>query len=98
MRTWALPDGEVAIQVGADESGKGGVLLVAPKGTDVATYVEQPYVRRLQSLAAAITPKPGELLQANVRHEAWCPTLIGVGLCSCEPDVALRVVRNGGAA
>jgi len=94
MQTWTLPGGQLVVQLGGDSDGKGGVVLVVPKGTDLNRYVEQPYVKRLQSLSEAVKPKPGELLQADVKHEAWCPVLVGAGLCRCEARVQLRVLRG----
>jgi len=96
VKTWTLPSGQLVVQLGGDSDGKGGVVLVVPKGTDLERYIAQSYVKRLKALADAVKPKPGELLQADVKHEAWCPVLVGAGLCRCEPRVQLRVIRGGG--
>ncbi len=78
----------------------GKVLLLAPRWAvedpvALQRYLAQPYIRRLHALGAAVEQRPGELLQADVHHEAWCPVLANAGLCVCEADVALRVVRGG---
>jgi len=55
-------------------------------------YLDQPYVTRLRALYNACSPKPGEIYMADVRHDPGCPALSG-GMCNCDPDVSLRVLR-----
>ncbi len=78
----------------------GDVMLLAPAEAveDAAAldrYMAQPYMERIRALSKGARAKPGVLLQADVRHDAWCPVLAGTGLCTCNPDVALRVVSGG---
>ena len=56
-----------------------------------ATPARHNYVGKLLAMLARgeLVAEPGEFLEVDVYHDAWCPALSG-GTCTCEPDIRVR--------
>ncbi len=56
----------------------------------VAEHFSQPYVKRIvEAWRAGVLPRSG-VSEVLVAHAPDCPLVLGPGLCSCNPDVAVR--------